>query len=319
MKAAVREKYVEYKDIQVKDIPKPNIAPDQILVRVRATTVNRTGCALVNGKPLIMRFFIGFFTPKLKVLGTDFAGEVVEVGDQAKDYKVGDRVMGFEDEGMSTHAEYVAVSIDEPILHMPDNLNFVEAAACQEATHYAYCWLKDKKITSQHHVLVNGATGAIGTATTQFLKYYGATVTAVGNTKNIELLKNLGADKIFNYETEDFLEDTERYDLIIDAVGKSTFGKCKHLLKEKGVYISSELGPWIQNPLLAIYTRRSKGKKVEFPIPAKIASSIKFVKKLVLEGKYKPVIDRTYTLEEVREAYEYVASGEKTGNVVMTI
>ncbi len=319
MRAAVRDKYVDFKNIELRDIPIPKIKANEILVKVHANTVNRTGCALVNAKPFIMRFFIGFWKPKLKILGTDFAGEVVEVGDAVKEYQVGDKVMGFEDEGLSTHAEYMAIAVDKPISHMPEKLDFVEATACQEATHYAYCWIKDKKIDSSHRVLINGATGAIGTAITQFINYYGASITAVGNTKNLELLTKLGADKIYNYEKEDFLECKLKYDYIFDAVGKSTFGKCKHLLKPKGIYISSELGPWAQNVFLAIITSRNTGKKVEFPFPSDIKSSIQFVKKLVEEGKYKPVIERAYSLDEISEAYQYVASGQKTGNVVVVI
>lgn len=319
MKAAIRNRYVDFKNIEVKDIPIPTIKPNEILVKVHANTVNRTGCALVNGKPFIMRFFIGFFRPRLKVLGTDFAGEVVEVGGDVIDYKIGDRVMGFVDEGLSSHAEYTAVSIDKPITIIPKNLDYVEAAACQEATHYAYSWIKNKNIGTNHRVLINGATGAIGTAITQYMKYYGADITAVGNTKNIELLKKLGARKVYDYENENFLDCTLKYDYIFDAVGKSTFGKCKHLLKPHGIYISSELGPWIQNSFLAIFTSWRKGKKVEFPIPSNIKSSLQFVKKLVQEEKYKPVIEKVYSIEEISAAYEYVASGRKTGNIVVVL
>ena len=319
MKAAIRENYVDFKNIEIKDIPIPQLESDEILVKVHATTVNRTGCALVNGKPFIMRFFIGFLRPKLTVLGTDFAGEVVQVGANVTDYQVGNRVMGFVDEGISGHAEYVAVSIKQPIIEIPHNLDYFEAAACQEATHYAYCWIKNKEINSSHNVLINGATGAIGTALTQFIKYCGASITAVGNTKNIALLAKLGADKIYDYEKQDFLNCDLKYDYIFDAVGKTTFGKSKHLLKSKGVYLSSELGPWIQNPLLAIYTARSKGKKVEFPIPSDIKLSLLYVKKLVESGNYKPVIEKVYSLDEICEAYDYVSSGQKTGNVLLSI
>ncbi len=318
MKAAVRDRYVDFSEIEIRNIPIPDINEDEVLVKIHASTINRTGCALVNAKPFIMRFFIGFMKPKRLVLGTDFSGEVVKVGKSVDQYKVGDRVMGFRDEGLSTHAEYTAVSINQGMVHMPSNLNFIEAAACQEATHYAYNWIKDKKIDSTKTVLINGATGGIGTAITQFVSASGAQVTAVGNGKNIELLRKLGAHKIFNYEEENFLECDLRYDYIFDAVGKSTYGKCKHLLKAHGIYISSELGPWIQNPILALYTAKRKGKKVEFPLPSNIIESLHYVKQQVEEGRYKPVIEKVYySFDEIGQAYQYVSEGMKTGNVVM--
>lgn len=167
-------------------------------------------------------------------------------------------------------------------------------------------------------MMLNGATGAIGSAALQMLKYYGAEVTAVGNTPNLDLLKSLGADRVIDYHKEDFTRDRGQYDFVFDAVGKSSFGKCKPLLKPGGVYISSELGPNAENPFLALWTPVSGGKQVRFPLPTDRKGSIVFIKKLLEEGKFKPVIDRRYPLADVAEAFRYVLTGQKTGNVILT-
>lgn len=292
---------------------------DELLVKVYATTVNRTDCALVTGRPWIMRLFIGLWKPKLPILGTDFAGEVIEVGANTSKFRVGDRVMGFRDEGLSSQAEFLTISEQQALAVIPEGIEFMEAAACLEAPHYAYNWIKGRSFSANHRVLVNGGTGAIGTALIQFMKKYGVEVTAVANTKNIDLMKKLGADKVFNYESEDFTNCTLRYDYIFDAVGKSTFGKTKHLLKEHGCYISSEFGPYGQNPILAIWTARSRQRKVVFPLPNDIQASVSFMADLLARREYKPVIERVYPLADIAVAYEYVHSGEKTGNVLLAI
>lgn len=318
MKAAVREKYCDFHDIEIKNVPKPTCsADDNLLVKVYASSINRTSCALVNAKPFIMRFFIGFFKPKKYILGTDFAGEVVDIGQGVSKFKIGDKIMGFYDEGLSAHAEYALISEKRAIVQIPKELDYIESSACLEATHYAYCWIKDKEINKDSKVLINGATGGIGTAILQMVKSRGAYIAAVGNTKNLKLVKHLGADRVFDYEKEDFLQSSGSYDFIFDAVGKSTYGKCKHLLASDGIYVSSEFGPWFQNPFLALLTKLRKGKKVEFPLPSDIQTSINYIKTLVEKKQYKPVIDKVYSWNEIGEAYAYVASGSKTGNVVL--
>lgn len=319
MKAAVRKNYVAYKDIEVTDISMPEIKDDQILVKVHYTTVNRTDCAIVTGKPYIMRLFVGLLKPKNKLIGTDFVGEVREVGSAVSNYKKGDRVMGFRDEGIHSQAEYMAVSVSEPIAIIPKNVSYKSAVGSLEAPHYAYAWIKDKQFGPDQKILINGATGAIGSTLLQFMNNHSCQITAVANTKNLELIKSMGAEKVYNYETEDFTKDLKKYDYIFDAVGKSTFGKCKHLLKPNGIYLSSELGPYWQNPFLAILTSLSRGKKVVFPLPSDIPSSITYMRQLLSEGKFDPVIDRVYPLEEISDAYKYVASGQKTGNVILSI
>ena len=202
---------------------------------------------------------------------------------------------------------------------MPDGLSFDEAAAITEGGHYALVDIRAAKVRPGQNVLVYGATGAIGSAAVQLLKHFGAVVTAVCNTKNVELIRSLGADTVVDYQTEDFTKTTTRFEFIFDAVGKSSFGQCKPLLTENGVYISTELGKNGENILLALTTPFSRGKKLLFPLPTITKEDVVFLKELVQNGEFKPVIDRTYKLEQIVDAYKYVESGQKTGNVLLKI
>jgi NADPH:quinone reductase-like Zn-dependent oxidoreductase len=202
---------------------------------------------------------------------------------------------------------------------MPDNLSFDEAAALTEGAHYALVDIRAAKVEKGQNVLVYGATGAIGSAAVQLLKHFGATVTAVCNTKNLGLVKSLGADTIIDYQTQDFTKTVDKFEFIFDAVGKSSFGACKPLLTEKGIYISTELGKNGENLLLALTTAFSGGKKLLFPIPSISKQDVLFLKELAETGEFKPVIDRHYNLDQIVEAYKYVESGQKTGNVVLKI
>ncbi|MEX0275473.1 MAG: NAD(P)-dependent alcohol dehydrogenase [Flavobacteriaceae bacterium] len=316
MKAVTRRAYGTPEILAISEIDMPKIKDDEVLVRVRAVTVNRTDCGILTGKPYIIRAFVGPIRPAM-VPGTDFAGEVRAVGRKVSRYKVGDRVFGFYDEGFKSQAQYMAISVKKAIVHIPDGVSFQEAVASTEGFHYANNFI-NKIASSKKKVLVNGATGAIGSAALQILKHMGCYVTAVGNTKNLELLGNLGADKVIDYEKEDFTRDTEQYDIILDAVGKSSFKKCKPLLGPSGIYLSSELGPYAQNtylPLLTLF----QGKRVVFPLPTNCKRSILYAQDLLSKGLFKPVIDRVYPMEEIREAYKYVLTGQKTGNVVIAI
>jgi NADPH:quinone reductase-like Zn-dependent oxidoreductase len=202
---------------------------------------------------------------------------------------------------------------------MPVNTTFDEAAPILEGGHYALCDIRAAKVEKGQKVLVNGASGAIGSAAVQLCKYFGADVTAVCATKNIELLKSIGATTVIDFTNEDFTKLNQTFDFIFDAVGKSTFRKCKPLLKKKGIYISTELGPGGQNPFLALITPLLGGRKLLFPIPTISKQDVIFLKELHKTGQYKPVIDRKYTLEQIPEATRYVETGQKTGNVVITV
>lgn len=320
MKASFRQSYGRVESLKIKELKKPNLKADQILVRVHATTINRTDIALVTGKPFIMRFVAGFPKPRLAIPGTDFAGVIEEVGPAVKNYKVGDRIFGFNDNGLGSQAEYISISKNEAIDIIPDNISFNDAAASLEGAHYAWNFLNKVNLKIEHKVMVNGATGAIGSALLQFVKSIGCSVNAVADSENQSKIKSLGANKVFNYEAEDFTKiDNEKYDFIFDAVGKSSFKKCKPLLTENGIYISSELGEKNENPFLALRSKFFGKKKVIFPIPSNIHESINKSKNLMVKNKFKPLIDRIYGLEEIVNAYQYVSSGKKNGNVILDL
>lgn len=318
MKAAIRRRYGSFDALEIEDMGKPSPRDNEVLIRICATTVNRTDCAILTGKPYIMRLFTGFIKPKLPITGTDFAGIIEEVGKNVKVLKRSDKVWGFNDQGLSSHAEYMVFPEDGPMALISDNFTYEQAAASIEGAHYACNFINKVSLKSGGKVLLNGATGAIGSALLQILKHYDIYVTAVCSTKDLQLIKALGADKVYDFTQEDFTKDDEKYDFVFDAVGKSTFAKCKPLLKQGGVYISSELGPMAQNPILALTTKVTNDKKVIFPVPSDIKTSIQFIKKLIDEGNFTPLIDRRYPLEHIREAYMYVASGEKKGNVIIS-
>ena len=318
MKASIRRKYGSSNQIKIENIEKLTPKDNEVLIKVYATTVNRTDCANLTAKPFIMRFVLGLFKPRKIILGTDFAGEVISLGKNVKSFKIGDKVFGFNDSGSESQAEYVT-KVDKNLFFIPKNINYKQAAASLEGGHYAYTFIHKVNIQSGQKILINGATGGIGSALLQFVKQYDVQITATCNTKNVKLIKSLGADKIYDYTKEDFTDDKGRYDFIFDAVGKSTFGKCKPLLKENGVYISSELGPNSQNLFYAITTSISNRKKVIFPAPFSTKKTIPYIMGLLKNEKFKPVIDREYLLRDIALAYKYVLSGEKTGNVIINI
>ena len=319
MNAAVRYAYGPPESIQVAEIPTPEPKPVEVRVRVMATTVNRTDIGVLTGKPYLMRAFAGFPNPKIPVTGTDFAGVVDKVGDAVIGFSLGERVWGFADNGCGTHAEFVCFSTQKAILPIPDGLGFVEIVACAEAAHYAINFLNKVTLKPGDHVLVNGGTGAIGSAAIQLLKSRDIRVTAVCHKRNVDRVKALGADRVIALEKEDFTKEKIEYDFVFDAVGKSRFSICRPILKPGGIYISSELGPNWENLTLAMTTPFFGDKKVIFPIPSNLLASMKTIQDLFLQGRFKPLIDRTYTLDQVGEAFNYVASGQKIGNVILDL
>lgn len=316
MKASVYYKYGNSEVLEIKEVEKLRPKTDEILVKVKASTVNRTDCAMLKAKPYIMRLFTGFFAPRKPILGTDFAGIIEDIGEEIKDFKIGDQVFGFNDMGVSSHAEYLCVSKKKAWAKIPDQINFENAAASLEGAHYAINFINKVKIYPNQKVLVYGASGAIGSAMVQILKSMSVKITAVGNSKSIEKLQQMGLEKVLDYEKEDFRNLDEKFDYVFDAVGKSSFFKTKHLLKPNGIYISSELGYLAQNvflPLLTIFS----GKKVKFPIPSNIAASIQLISQLLENKEFEPFIDKTYTLDQIKETFDYADSGKKTGNLVV--
>jgi len=319
MRAITYTQYGPPEVVRLTQVPKPVPQNKQLLVKVMATTVNRTDCGFRSAQYFISRFFSGLLKPKFNILGCEYAGVVEAVGAEVTDYKVGDKVVGYNDYKFGGHAEYRLCDQREYLTLMPSNLSFEEAAPLLEGSHYALCDLRAAKIKKGDNVLINGGTGAIGSAAVQLAKYYGATVTAICHEEYQNLVGSLGADRVIAYNLEDFTQLPEQFDIVFDAVGKSSFGKCKPILKENGVYMSTELGRRSENVFLAILSRFRKGKKVLFPIPLIKQEDVVFLKELAEAGKFKPLIDRIYPLEEVVEAYRYVETGQKIGNVVITI
>jgi NADPH:quinone reductase-like Zn-dependent oxidoreductase len=319
MKAAVHTRYGPPDVVRIPEVNKPTAKDNEVLVKVHATTVNRTDSGLRAAKPFINRFFTGLRRPRVTILGNEFAGAVEAVGSGVTSFQVGDRVFGYNGTRFGAHAEYLTMPQDGSLATIPADLTYDEAAASTEGSHYALSLIRKAKLRRGQDVLVYGATGAIGSAAVQLLKHLGANVTAVCASEHVELVTGLGADRVIDYTAEDFTKDEQRYDVVLDAVGKSSFGRCKRLLKPGGIYLSSDLGPLSQNPILALITPLFGGKRVRFPIPRDNQEMVRYFKGLIESGAFRPLIDRRYRLEEIVEAYRYVESGQKIGNVVISV
>jgi len=323
MKAAVHTSYGPPDVVRVVEVEKPAAKANEVLVKVHATTVNRTDCGYRAAKPFIVRFFSGLVRPRVTVLGNEFAGVVEATGTGVTSFKVGDRVFGYCEGRFGAHAEYLVVPEAGALATMPAALTYEQAAPSTEGSHYALSFIRAAKIQRGQDVLVYGATGAIGSAAVQLLKSLGANVTAVCGTGNLELVRGLGADRVIDYTAGEFTKDEQRYDAVFDAVGKSSFGRCRRLLKPRGIYGSTDLGPLSQNPLLALVAPLLGpllgGRRVRFPLPRHDLEMMRYFKGLIESGQFKPIIDRRYPLEEVVEAYRYVETGQKIGNVVISV
>lgn len=314
MKAAIRRVYGAPKAIKIETLKQPVPKANEVLIRVKCTTLNRTDGANLQAKPFFMRFILGLFKPSKIVLGTDFSGVIEAVGSNVSSFKINDRVFGFNDLGAASQAEYLVVNPKNTLLKIADHISFESAVASLEGASYAYRFLKKANIKSGQKILINGATGAIGSALLQFLKSYDVTITATCATKNIELIKSLGAHKVIDYTVTDFTKQKSKYDMVLDTVGKSRWKLCKPALKDHGIYISSELGPRGENLFLALFIKR-----VKFPIPYPLKISLPFIKQQLDTENFKPLVDRTYDLDTISEAYTYVLKGQKTGNVLIKI
>lgn len=319
MKAAVYRRYGPPDVVHIVELPVPEPGNHEILIRVHAATVNRTDTGFRTAEYVISRLFSGLFKPKYPVPGCEFAGEVVKTGDNVTAFRPGDRVFGFNDTRFGSHAEYMVVAETDALALVPDGMDYITAAALTEGSHYALCNIRAAGVKTGSDVLVNGATGAIGSAAVQLLKYFGAQVTAVCHEDKVPLVQSLGANDVIDYTTQDFTQLNRKFDFVFDAVGKSSFGKCRKLLKPRGVYISTELGKYGENIWLALLSKFSKGKKLLFPLPTISKDDVDFIRELAVSGKFTPVIDRVYEMNQIVDAHRYVESGMKTGNVVVKI
>jgi NADPH:quinone reductase-like Zn-dependent oxidoreductase len=317
VRAVVHDRYGPPEVVRVEEVARPVPKDDEVLVRVHATTVTRTDCGWRGAEPFFSRFFTGLRRPKQRVLGMEFAGTVEAVGAAVADFAVGDQVFGVK--GFGAHAEYLCIPAGAALAHKPAAMSFAEAAAVCDGATIALTCLRAAGVRDGQSVLVYGASGSIGTAAVQLAKHLGAVVTAVCNTKNVELVRSLGADEVVDYLHEDFTKNGTTYDVVFDAVGKHSFRRSRRSLKPGGVYVETDLGFMWHVPPLALATRWIGDKRVTLPIPKYTKENVLFMKELIEMGAYRAVIDRIYPLEDVVEATRYVETQQKTGNVVLTV
>jgi NADPH:quinone reductase-like Zn-dependent oxidoreductase len=316
MRAVVFDRYGPPEVLRIEEVEPPEPNPGEVLVQVHATTVTRTDCGHRAADPFFSRVFTGLRAPKQRIVGMELAGVVAEVGEGVSEFAAGDRVFGLRS---GANAELVCVREQGALAHMPAGMDFAEAAALSDGASIANACLSAAGVRAGQGLVVYGATGAIGTAAVQLAKARGAEVTAVGDTARVELMSSLGADEVVDYLHEDFTRNGRTYDVVFDAVGKHSFRRCRRSLKRGGTYISTDLGFMWHVPPLALASRWIGDKRVRLTIPTYSKADVLLVKQLVEEGKYRPVIDRTYPLEQVVGATRYVETGHKTGNVVLTV
>jgi NADPH:quinone reductase-like Zn-dependent oxidoreductase len=317
MRAVVHDSYGPPEVLRVEDVEKPTPNTDEVLVKVHATTVNRSDVGWLRASPFFARFFTGLRRPKHRTLGMELAGEVDAVGSRVTEFAVGDEVFGVKSFG--AHAEFVSVRESAALAHKPSGTTFEEAAAVCDGATIALACLRRAGPLEGRRILVYGASGSIGTAAVQLAKHFGAEVTAVCGTPNLELVRSLGADRVIDYLEEDFTRNGETYDVIFDAVGKHSFRRCRRSIEPGGTFISTDLGFLWHVPALALATRVLPGKRVTLPIPRYTKENVLLIKDLMESGRYRAVIDRRYPLEDVVEAARYVETGQKVGNVVLTL
>ena len=304
--------------VHVAEVGVPVVGARDVRVAVHATTVNRTDCGFRAGKPFFVRAFTGPLRPRARILGNEFAGVVESVGEAVTRFSVGDRVFGYSGR-FGAHAELLLVPEEGLIAPVPAGLSFRDVAAGTEGAHYALSVIWKAGIRGGQDVLVNGATGGIGSAAVQLLADLGARVSGVCGAEYVDLVSGLGADRVIDRDAVDFTHDEHRYDAVFDAVGKSSFGRCRRLLKPRGLYLTTDLGPWSQNVVLPVVTRLGRGRRVLLPLPIENREVIEYLHDRIASGRFRPVVDRDYPLEHIVDAYRYVETGQKVGNVIITV
>jgi NADPH:quinone reductase-like Zn-dependent oxidoreductase len=318
MRAVVHDRYGPPEVLRVAEVERPAPKDDEVLVRVHASTVTRGDTMGVRSEEYrFTRVFTGIRRPRRTIHGTEFAGRVEEVGAAVTEFGAGDDVFGTEG---GANAEYVTVRESGVIAQKPTGLTYEEAAAVPEGSLLALTCLRPAYPLREKSVLVYGAAGSVGTAAVQLLAHhFQAKVTAVCDTKDVELVRSLGASGVLDRFREDFTKDGKTYDVIFDAVGKHSFRRCRRSLKPGGIYISMDLGFMYHVPLLALATRFVGSRRATLGIGRYRKEDLLLVKELVDAGKYRPVIDRRYALDEIVKATRYVETGQKTGNVVLRV
>jgi NADPH:quinone reductase-like Zn-dependent oxidoreductase len=318
MRAVVHDRYGPPEVQRLEEVSRPVPNDDEVLVSVRATSVTRADAHLRAGKPFVQRFQSGLRRPKRRILGHELAGEVVEAGSAVTAFQLGDRVFGglpYLNLRTGAHADFIAVPERWPLARIPEGMEYEQVAGVADGALCALNAYRPVAIEGKD-VLVYGASGSIGTAGVQLGKYLGANVTAVCNTKNVELVRSLGADEVIDYEREDFTKNGQTYDVVFDAVGKHSFRRSKASLRPGGAYLPTD---GFRNLFLWLFHKRFGDRKVVFEFPRFRKADVQLLSELLEAGRYRPVIDRVYPLEEIVEATRYVETGQKTGNVVLTL
>ncbi len=319
MRAAIVTRYGPPGVVRIEERAKPVPNDGEILVRVHAATVSRSDCGIRSAHPFFLRAFMGFRRPRRAVLGNDFAGVVEEIGANVTRFQPGDRVFGLTGGILGTHAEYVAIPAEGTIAPMPANLGFRETASIPDGAHLALTCLRAANLQRGQRILINGASGSMGSAGVQLARYLGAEVTAVCGTRNLELARSLGASQVIDYERENFTTLDATFDVVFDAVGKSSYRTCRRLLTERGTFIGTDLGFLWHAPFVVLWTSLFGSRKACLPVPRQRQEDIEWFRSLAETGQYRPVIDRSWPLGEIVDAYAYVDRGQKTGNVVLTV
>jgi NADPH:quinone reductase-like Zn-dependent oxidoreductase len=324
LRAVVYDRYGPPEVLRLEDVERPTPSEDEVLVRVHATTVNRTDAHTREANrrsgavaSLISRLITGPLRPRQRILGNEFAGVIEAVGSAVRGFSIGDRVFGTTKLRFGAHAEYLCVSQSTRMALISDRTSFTEAAAISDGALSALMVLKPAALAPGRRILIYGASGAIGTAAVQLARHFGADITAVCGTKNIERVKSLGANRVLDYTREDFTRSGETYDVILDAVGKMPFTRCLGSLEPAGMYLPTD---GMENLIRVLLPSRPGAKRVVFPMPPRQSKEdLAFIRGLVEAGAFRPVIDRTYRLEEVVEATRYVETEQKTGNVILLV
>ena len=323
MRAIVYDRYGPPDVLALKEVPKPVPADDEVLIRVHATVATPSDCAFRKAEPFIVRFYTGLTRPKNPILGTVAAGIVAAVGSAVTRFKPGDRVFGASNERFGCYADYVAIPEDGILTRMPDGMSFDEAASISEGFLTALPFLRDKgEIAAGTTLLINGGSGNIGVNAIQIAKHFGAAVTAVCSTANVDLVRSLGADDVVDYTKEDFTRSGRTWDVVFDAVAKSTFAACENVLSESGIYLVTAVSPTILFQVL--WTRMRGGRQARNAATglrkaSEQVADMQLLKELYGAGRLKAVIDRRYPLEEIAAAQRHVETGHKRGSVVIAV
>jgi NADPH:quinone reductase-like Zn-dependent oxidoreductase len=320
MKAVVQDRYGPPEVLRIEEVARPVPKDDEVLVRIRATTVSQTDTHIRRADPFLWRLLAGFRRPRWRSLGVEFAGDVEAVGADVSEFKVGDAVFGHPSTWMGAHAEYVCVRASAPLAHKPAGMSYEEAAAVCDGAAQALSALRHADAGEGRRLVIYGASGSLGSAAVQLAKHFGAHVTAVCGTRHLELVRSLGADEVVDYREEDFTKRGQTYDAIIDAVGKYSFRRGRRALKPGGIYVATDGGRFLLDTFAWLAVTRFVGtRRVRIAAARRNRQDVLFLKQLIEAGEFRAVIDRRYPMSEVVEAHRYVETWRKAGNVVLTI